>query len=381
MENTALLSPADPAPPQAQQPHVYALRFTGSGHEYFRIWIVNLLLTVLTLGVYSAWAKARRLQYFDRNTVLAGAVFRFHGAPLAILRGRVLAVVLAVAYHYAFGFSFAAGVATAAGLVLALPYLMLNSLRFRSRNTSYRGIRFGFDGGTGGAYLAYGPALLILLGPGLLAQGGAPAWVIGLSWLGFLAWPLVHAQLRAFQQGHLRFGAARAEYGGRYREFFLIYLAAAGIALAGIVAMVLILIVAAFGLQMLLHGNAKGAAITGVLGAVLGVYVFYLLTGPYVFVRIFNHVWNATRLDGLSFASRLSARGYLKLQTRNVVLTLLTLGLYRPWAAVATHRYRVEHMTVHTTRPLDELLADATQEDTGAAGEGAADIFGFDLSW
>ncbi|MCS6766168.1 MAG: DUF898 domain-containing protein, partial [Candidatus Protistobacter heckmanni] len=33
------------------------LRFTGSGAEYFRIWIVNLSLSVLTLGIYSAWAK------------------------------------------------------------------------------------------------------------------------------------------------------------------------------------------------------------------------------------------------------------------------------------------------------------------------------------
>jgi len=380
MENTALLAPDELAPPQPQA-HVYDLRFTGSGQEYFRIWIVNLLLTVLTLGVYSAWAKVRRLQYFDRNTVLAGAVFRFHGTPLAILRGRVLAVLLALAYHYAFGFSFAAGVATAAGLVLALPYLMLNSLRFRSRNTSYRGIRFGFDGGAGGAYLAFAPALLLLLGPGLLAQAGAPGWLIGAVWLSFLAWPLVHAQLRRFQQEHLRFGSARSAYSGGYREFFLIYLATAGIMLAGILAMVLVLLVAAFAMNMLMHGTTKGAIIMGTLGAVLGVYLFYLITGPYVFVRVFNHVWNATRLDGLSFQARLTARGYMKLQTKNTVLTLLTLGLYRPWAVVASHRYRIEHLSVHTEQPFDALLADAMPARTGAAGEGAADMFGFDLSW
>ena len=35
-------------------------RFHGNGAEYFRIWIVNFLLTLLTLGVYSAWAKVRK---------------------------------------------------------------------------------------------------------------------------------------------------------------------------------------------------------------------------------------------------------------------------------------------------------------------------------
>lgn len=39
-------------------------RFTGTGSEYFRIWIVNWLLTLLTLGIYSAWAKVRRIQFF-----------------------------------------------------------------------------------------------------------------------------------------------------------------------------------------------------------------------------------------------------------------------------------------------------------------------------
>ena len=36
------------------------MRFTGIGWEYFRIWVVNMLLTLLTLGIYSAWAKVRK---------------------------------------------------------------------------------------------------------------------------------------------------------------------------------------------------------------------------------------------------------------------------------------------------------------------------------
>ena len=78
---------------QTQQEH--AFEFTGKGWEYFRIWIVNLLLTILTLGVYSAWAKVRRLQYFYRNTRLDGASFEYHGTPIAILKGRVNASLAA----------------------------------------------------------------------------------------------------------------------------------------------------------------------------------------------------------------------------------------------------------------------------------------------
>ena len=47
--------------------------FSGKGSEYFSIWIVNIALTIVTLGIYSAWAKVRKMQYLYRNTALAGS--------------------------------------------------------------------------------------------------------------------------------------------------------------------------------------------------------------------------------------------------------------------------------------------------------------------
>ncbi len=35
----------------------HPLNFTGKGSEYFKIWIVNIALSLITLGIYSAWAK------------------------------------------------------------------------------------------------------------------------------------------------------------------------------------------------------------------------------------------------------------------------------------------------------------------------------------
>lgn len=95
-------------------------RFTGSGGEYFRIWITNLLLTILTLGIYSAWAKVRRNRYFYGNTRLAEAAFDYHATPQTILKGRLLAVagVLVVAFF------------------LVLPWLVVRAMTFRARNTS-----------------------------------------------------------------------------------------------------------------------------------------------------------------------------------------------------------------------------------------------------
>src|SRR5262245_36210186 len=72
-------SPA--VPPLVEHP----FEFRGEWREYFRIWIVNVALTVLTLGVYSAWAKVRTQRYFYGNTRVAGRAFDYQAQPLPIL--------------------------------------------------------------------------------------------------------------------------------------------------------------------------------------------------------------------------------------------------------------------------------------------------------
>src|SRR6187455_1771467 len=86
--------PVQGAPPDSAPLELDRMAFTGAGSEYFRIWIVNLALTIATLGIYSAWAKVRRLQFFYRHTRLAGAGFDYHGDPIAILKGRLVGLVL-----------------------------------------------------------------------------------------------------------------------------------------------------------------------------------------------------------------------------------------------------------------------------------------------
>jgi len=97
-----------------------------------------------TLGLYSPWAKVRKAKYFTRNTRLDGHVFDYHGNPVAILRGRLLAFVLVAAYTWAFQFSTTAGLVTVAALGVAGPWLFMRAQQFAPGNTSFRGLRFGF---------------------------------------------------------------------------------------------------------------------------------------------------------------------------------------------------------------------------------------------
>ncbi len=366
-------------------PEVHAFAFTGSGQEYFRIWIVNLLLTVASLGIYSAWAKVRRLQYFDRNTRLAGAVFDFRGDPRAIFRGRLLAVVLLAAYHYAFGFSLAIGLAIVAALLLLLPFFLRSALRFRLHNSQYRGLHFDFSGSVGGAYAAYLPPLLMFLLPGALVAIDPTGKSAAFAFLLYLAWPLMHGSMKRYQHRHLQFGAAAASYDVPARRFIKPYLVALLVALGGLLVVAIV-----FGIGAYLLTPAPGAprgqsalAVTFglILWTVLVVYTIYLLATPYVQVRIANLAWSNTAFPGVTIRCAMPAWAFIRLQTVNALLTIVTLGLFRPFAVVRVHRFRLAGMTLHSTGSFEQAVAGAKRSRGGAAGDGVADFLGMDISW
>jgi uncharacterized membrane protein YjgN (DUF898 family) len=374
-------SPA-PLPPAANDsvpaPEALALTFTGSGKEYFRIWIVNLFLTVATLGIYSAWAKVRRLQYFDRNTQLAGAAFDFRGDPKAILKGRVLAVCLAAGYHYAFGFSLAFGLAMGALLLLALPFFLRSALRFRLHNTQYRGLHFDFSGSTGGAYLAYLPPLLTFLLPGALVAIDPSGKLVLPAFLLYLGWPLMYGAMKSYQQRHLRFGAVGSIYRVPPRRFFKPYLIAIGLAFSGAIGLAIFV-----GIAVSIFGRVAGATshLPAVMATMVTGYAVVLLTIPYIQARTANLVWSNTAFPGVEIRSSMSAWGFIKLQTANAVLTILTLGLYRPFAVVRVYRYRLAHVALYSPENFEHVAASAARQRRGAAGDGMADFLGVDISW
>src|SRR5882672_4287789 len=140
------------------------IRFTGSGSEYFRIWIVNLLLTIVTLSLYHPWAKVRRLRYFYGNTLVDGHALDFHGDPKKMLRGYLLVGLMVILYSVAGKFSPTAGLVAFLIVGAIWPALFKASMQFRLANTSWRGLRFRFKGDVGGSY----KAMLPLFVPGLL---------------------------------------------------------------------------------------------------------------------------------------------------------------------------------------------------------------------
>ena len=337
-------------------PRHLQLSFTGSGSEYFRIWIVNALLSIVTLGIYSAWAKVRTLQYFYRNTRLDDATFDYHGSPTAILKGRAIVFVLALAYNLASQASPWLALGLGMALAAAFPYLLVRSLRFRMANSSYRGLRFAFTGKDAEGYKVF------LLWP-----------ILTVLSFGLLA-PLAHQRFKRYQHNHTLFGTAPFAFDATAGAFYGVYLRTAFMVAIFLIGGGLV------GGSLAAATGQSAAAMSVVFGMmVIGLYLGLMLIGPYFATRMQNLVWNQTTLAPHSFRSDVRVGKLFFIVLTNYIFIALTLGLFYPFARVRSARYRVESMTMIAAGPLDEFVA-GEQQQVGALGDAAADWYDIDIA-
>jgi len=357
--------PVQGAPPESAPLDLDPMSFTGTGSEYFRIWIVNLALTVATLGIYSAWAKVRRLQFFYRHTRLAGAGFDYHGDPIAILKGRMVGLVLFGLYS-AMGY---AGtwmtIVILVVLAVLLPWLLGRSLRFRMHNSSYRGLRFGFHGTTKQAYWIF------------LAM---PIFTV-LSL--FLLGPFWHHRLKRYQFANAAFGRTRFETFVEVGEFYVAHIFAAMLMGAFMMVMIFSIVLAAAlsGIGRAPDGAAGPDLPPWFLAATFIAYVLAFVGGQAITTaRIQNAVWNRARLGALGFICNLSALRLFWIQLTNLLATILTLGFFRPFAQVRLAKYMTGAMTLVRAVPFAAFTA-ASGDDVTALGEETAELFDFDIGF
>ncbi len=190
------------------------VQFTGKGGEYFGIWIVNLLLSIVTLGIYSAWAKVRRMKYFYNNTKIDGVGFDYHAKPLSILKGRIIAFLIFVLYAVLSRFSPIIGFILLIALFIATPWFIVRGMIFNARNSSHRGLRFDFTGKTMEAakvFILYPLLIVITLG---------------------LAFPFVMQRTNKFLFENHQFGASNFKSEALVKSFYMVYLKLLGVVLA-----------------------------------------------------------------------------------------------------------------------------------------------------
>ena len=368
---------------------VLPVEFTGSGREYFGIWIVNILLIIITLGIYTAWAKVRTRKYFYNNTRLDGAIFDYHARPIAILKGWAIVVVVLIIQQLLAAMNPLYGISMLALIMLLLPWAMVRSRVFNMMNTSYRNVRFYFEREYKPLYSIFLIAPLpIIIGYGLMFYAGASAEESGetpgtglmlLSGLfilaGFLLLPYYLYRFYDFIISRSSFGRSRFVYHSTARAFYSIYLKAFALGLLLGVALLVVIGLSSF-LVDVAGGMFTGPlAIVSMLIYIVG--IFYLIY--YVEAAKLNEIWGKSSIDSNRFRSSLTPWGLMWVMLSNTLLIIITIGIYIPWAHVRLRRYRLGHLSLEVTSDLDSFIA-KRHEELGALGSELGDAMDFEIS-
>ncbi len=345
------------SPPQPFQ-------FEGSAAEYFGIWLVNLLLSVATLGIYSAWAKVRRLRFFLGHTTIGGHRFEYHANPLAILKGRLIAVGVLIVLNVISGFAPLLGGVTTLALLLLFPWVANRSLRFNARMTSFRNVRFDFQGSYGKGFVAF------LIFP-----------FLSILSLGLLAPFATRYSTRYLAASH-RYGTSELEADPPLTALYRGLLIAFGIVVLPLLVLIGLLISKMTDLEMPTVWMVDEVPPDFVLPLqflpmvlVLVFYIGYFCYRAIARNVVFGHL---TLAKVHSFESRLSGTRLAWILLSNTLLIVLTLGLLQPWAAVRRWRYEKETLTLIPGGPLDEFIGQVQTSDEVISSE-YADLQDMDL--
>jgi uncharacterized membrane protein YjgN (DUF898 family) len=338
---------------------VFRFAFTGSAAEYFRVWIVNVFLTVVTLGVYAAWAKVRTRRYFYAHTMLGDHPFEYHGNPLSILKGNLIVGLGVGIYYLMQQIKPEISVALFAVGFCVFPWLVFQSLRFMASNSSYRNLRFRFHGSLGQAYIYY-----------FLLPACTPFT------LGLLA-PYTAFKQRDYVFNNAAYGTSRTVFSGKSGRFYGVYLAAFGV-LIGIYIVIGVVFGFAIG-NLFTQIRANPSLIFYYLVPLyVGFLLLFNLVQQYIYGRLANYTWEQTLAPGLRFVSSLSASELMKLRFTNLLAIVFSLGLLSPWAKVRFTQYVLSKLTLISTTDLESFTAD-TDQASNALGDAATDFFNIDL--
>jgi uncharacterized membrane protein YjgN (DUF898 family) len=308
---------------------IYPLSFQGNGGTLFGIQIVNLLLIIITLGIYYFWAKARVRSYtwsqadFDTNR------FAYSGTGKEVLIGWLKAAVVFGIPFYAFqnvpAITGAPTMVIIAGSLISflliaifIPIATVGSRRYRLSRTSLLGIRFSFRG-------KWREFLKILF--------ACSPWLI--LTLGFYM-PYFDMRRQTFLIENSYYGNAKFGFDGKGKDLLGSYVLALFLALPTLL------------LSLVWYSYKKT-----------------------------RYTWNHTSFGAARFQSTITFGGIIGLYLVNGLILIFTLGFGAPWAKVRTLCYYLEHLTLAGQLDLSAIIQEA--QESSAFGEEVGDFLDMDF--
>lgn len=350
-----------------------AIEFTGTTKEYFGIWISNLVLTVVTLGIYSAWAKVRRIRFFRNHTIVADFALGYHATGMQLLIGRIIAVAIIVAYSIVSAVEPIAVIFITFAFLFLFSWLVNRSLRFNARMTSWRNIRFNWHGTYWKTFWFFGfLPVVVPLTAGILI-------------------PLAAKYYYKYYAKQHSFGTTRFDADPGIPSFYLAFLFA--IISSALITVIVALVIgsAVFLIGQLLGIESQQYPGSGIDQPVAGAMNLWQLAAvtvvvfPIALFSMFRTMCRNILISSLilenaaTFDSDLSPVRYLWIQATNFLAIVCSLGLLIPWASVREYRY-LSQCTAYRFELSDAQFVDDEQARMSAFGEEFASFEGIEIS-
>lgn len=320
------------------EPGDSAFEFAGRWQGYAPIAFTNLLLTIVTLGIYRFWGKARTRRYLWSHTRFIDDRLEWSGTGGELFKGALMAlvvIVLPLVLLNTLAQSLVLhGQGVLGGILLMVQFVALfllvgvalfRSLRYRLSRTYWRGIR----GGSADPGLRYGWSYLWKNAAGYFTGGLLMPWAMVSLW---------NERWNGMSFGPFDF-AADGRVAGLMRRFLLCYL-------APMLGVIVLVAVAAASMSGAMGTGSQPPVGPMFVGVALGVLAFYLIFGLVVmafYAKFFRQMVGATSLGTLGFGFAATTADWLKLLLGDIALVLVTLGIgavfldYRHWKFFVTH--------------------------------------------
>ena len=346
------------------------LVYDGRIGDLYRIFLVNLLLNIVTLGIWRFWGITRTRRYVWSRTSSGGSRFEYDGTGGQLFVGFLLAaLILGGLAVVAGGASLLlrhqgpiASLAPVFALELCVLVLALgapfSAQRYRLGHTVWRGIR----GGMTGSMLAYGLHALLYFFLSVLTLYQLVPWA---------SLRLLERKINASSFGNQRF-ACRGNAWSLYGRFLLTFL---GVLVLGVVVFGTLFVLDQNLLRLLAHPAGQPSDPRLARQLILTVVPAYLVFGigaalisASYSAAFYRHVTSHTTMGGLRFSSAISAAAVLSLVLGNALILLATLGLGAP---IVTHRsVRFFTGNLLATGTLDLATLEQSPQTTSRFGEG-----------
>ena len=356
-----------------------SIDFSGRAKEYFGIWITNILLNVATIGIFSAWAKVRRLRYFFNKTNVSGSSFSFHATGWQIFKGRLIALTVVIAFTVLPSIFALFNLIIPIIILIALPWLINSSLRFKARMVSYRNIRFNWHGNYAKTFLYF------VLGP-----------VISFISLGLLQ-PLFTKYYYTYYANNHSYGTSRFFADTSVKNFYL------GSIRSGLLPSLIIFncfityLLINVSIIMMDNNNENWSQedMLADYSAYLGEWLGKIFLALIPIIIITNFVYRILARNLLlrtlvlknanqqkisaKFDSNLNPFRYIWIVLSNAIIVTITFGLMSPYAQVRFYKYLSSSTKFGLIGDIEAFL-DSEKKRLSSLGEEYSEMEGFEVN-